>query len=363
MRVALAKLSENRSRPRRNSPTTTRDTYHVVRRGETLSEIAARYGVSSRELQNANGVRSARRLRVGQRLRIPGAGTQVATSRTYRVKRGDSLSTIANRHRISVAQLKAWNNLRSNTIRVGDVLVVVPTDDAGDAEGLKQITYTVARGDVLGSIADRYGCRVSDLRRWNGLNGSTIRVGQKLKVFTADAGEAATLASAEPATYTVRKGDVLGTIAERYGVRVSELRAWNNINGNTIRVGQTLTLKDTNTIAATSVQPRMHTVRRGDSLIEIAQRYGCSVNDLKRWNNLRGTTIRTGQELIVGAPGSGKTAKNDSAESKTYKVQRGDVLGTIAEKFGVRVSELRRWNGINGNTIRVGQVLRVSEAS
>jgi membrane-bound lytic murein transglycosylase D len=105
---------------------------HTVRRGETLSHISQRYGVSARLIQQANGVSNPRRIQVGQKLRIPEGGTvavaapAAATSwRTHTVRRGESLWTIARRHNVTVKQLQSWNNLGSRTaIRAGQRLQV-----------------------------------------------------------------------------------------------------------------------------------------------------------------------------------------------------------------------------------------------
>ncbi len=107
---------------------------HYVRRGETLSGIASRYGTTVRVLQEANGIRRANQIRIGQRVRIPSAGTaavtRVASSSsarpsTYRVRSGDSMWSIARRQGISLGQLMRWNRLTENSIiRPGDRLIV-----------------------------------------------------------------------------------------------------------------------------------------------------------------------------------------------------------------------------------------------
>ncbi len=102
---------------------------HTVARGETLSTIASRYGLSSSELQRLNGIGDASHIEVGQKLKVGGSG--------------------------GVAASAAWT------------------------------THTVQRGDSLGAIATRYGCSVNDLRSWNGISGTVIQPGQKLKVRRA----------------------------------------------------------------------------------------------------------------------------------------------------------------------------------
>lgn len=114
--------------------------------------------------------------------------------------------------------------------------------------------------------------------------------------------------SAEPVTYRVRSGDVLGSIARRHGVTVSELKYWNNLSSNLIRVGQKLYIESNTssnqTLAqssSTSNGQKTYIVQPGDSLWVISRKHnGLSVEDLKRLNNLRSNDIKPGQTLVVG---------------------------------------------------------------
>ncbi|MEM6841951.1 MAG: transglycosylase SLT domain-containing protein [Bacteroidota bacterium] len=110
-------------------------------------------------------------------------------------------------------------------------------------------------------------------------------------------------------TYRVRRGDVLGKIAERHGVRLSDVRRWNNIRGSRIYAGQRLTLyvKSSSRAVASARTPissasgKVHLVQPGDSLWEISRKYqGLTVAKIKQLNNLRGNSIKPGQKLIIG---------------------------------------------------------------
>ena len=100
--------------------------------------------------------------------------------------------------------------------------------------------------------------------------------------------------STRKVTHVVRKGEALSTIASRYGVRTSDVMRWNGIkNANRVYVGQKLTIYDKSTSWNT------YTVRKGDNLGLIAKRNGCSVSDLRSWNNLSSSRIYPGQKLKV----------------------------------------------------------------
>jgi membrane-bound lytic murein transglycosylase D len=112
----------------------------------------------------------------------------------------------------------------------------------------------------------------------------------------------------ERVAYKVKSGDVLGTIASKHGVSVSQVKSWNNLNSNLIRVGQTLfiysgkTSTTTNTAnnLAENANPKTYTVRPGDSLWIISQKHSLSVEQIKRLNNLNSNSIKPGQRLIIG---------------------------------------------------------------
>ena len=162
--------------------------------------------------------------------------TPATGAKRYKVVSGDSLSRIASRHGISVARLKAMNNLTSNVVREGQWLTVragsEPARVARSAP-LSTVTYKVVRGDSLSRIASRHKMTLSQLKSINGLRSNTVKVGQRLKV------------KARPAPprlvrYKVVSGDSLSRIASRHGVSLKSLKAANRLAGNSIRIGQIL---------------------------------------------------------------------------------------------------------------------------
>ena len=178
----------------------------------------------------------------------------------YKVKSGDYLGKIAGRYRVSVAQIKRWNNLKNNNIRVGQRLIIYrgghapstasatsssSSSSAKSTPAGDKITYVVKKGDVLGKIAERHGVGLSELKRWNNLNSNNIQIGQKLVIYTDNAPEAPKGNSAADArghsTYTVKSGDSFYSIAKNYpGVSAQNIMDYNGVSSSSLKPGMVL---------------------------------------------------------------------------------------------------------------------------
>jgi len=107
--------------------------------------------------------------------------------------------------------------------------------------------------------------------------------------------------------HTVKKGESLGSIAKKYGVPVKSLKSWNKLRGDVVRPGQKLTIhkgggskiNGSSSSSTSGGTTKTHTVKKGETLSSIARKYGCTVNDLKKWNNLKGTNVKIGQKLKI----------------------------------------------------------------
>ncbi len=183
----------------------------------------------------------------------------------YRVKSGDYLGKIASKHRCSVNQIKRWNNLKSNNIRVGQRLVIyrgghAPSSSKSSSSQVSSAskasssssqtgtqkttasattTYTVKSGDTLSGIAEKHGTTVAKLKELNNLNGTKINVGQKLKVKgTASSAPKTSSNSGNYVTYTVKSGDSFYSIAKNYpGVSAQNIMDFNGIDSSKIKPG------------------------------------------------------------------------------------------------------------------------------
>jgi len=161
--------------------------------------------------------------------------------------------------------------------------------------------HIIRSGENLGSIAHKYHTSVSKLRRWNKIRGSMIYPGQKLVVYSPGYIAPSNKISNKSTNgiHKVRNGETLGIIARKYHLKVSDLKKWNNLRGSMIRVNQKLIVKAPK--SDSDVDYVLHTVRSGDTLWDIAKKYkGVSVNQIKKLNNIKSSkNLKVGQKLKI----------------------------------------------------------------
>jgi LysM repeat protein len=156
----------------------------------------------------------------------------------------------------------------------------------------------------------------------------------------------------------VQRGDTIIEIADRFDLWTRDLRAWNDLRGDRIMPGDELRLTPpeggTSAGSATASSGAVtYRVKSGDTLGAIANAYDVSIRKLRSWNGIRGSRIMPGQTLTIYTDGGGESPA-------VHVVQRGDTLGTIAQTYDTSISRLRQLNNLNGSRIYPGQKLRVS---
>lgn len=181
---------------------------------------------------------------------------------TYTVKKGDTLYGIAKQYDTSVDEIKKLNNLTSNTLSIGESLLIPTMNVVTD-------TYVVKRGDTLYGIAKQYNTTIDELKKLNNLTSNNLSIGQVLLLPGA---------VTEPNTtiYTVMPGDTLYSIARQFNTTVDILRDLNTLTTNILSIGQKLQIPTSQTV---------YTVVSGDTLYGIAKKFNTSVDNIKSANN------------------------------------------------------------------------------
>ncbi len=314
---------------------------YVVRSGDTLSEIALESGIPVSRIRELNGI-SGDRIYTGQRLKLVSERKSAKETSIHVVRKGESLWDIARKYNLRISEIKEINQLKSDVIRPGMrlALKVSPEKESVEKGKIGEIEdelfeYRVRPGDSLSSIAKRFDVAVGLLKQLNGLKNNRIYAGQVLQLRPT---------SLDEAVHVVRSGETLSSIAFKYRMNVSHIRRLNAIEGSKILVGQELRLKGT--------KPHVHIVERGDALWEIAQAYGMTVAALKQLNGLTSDRIYPGQELQLGV--------GPATSFAIYTVKKGDYLGRIARLHQMSVPDLKRLNSMRTALIHPGDQLKVN---
>lgn len=352
---------------------------YTVKRGEYLKLIADRYALSNQELADlTSGLTATSSLNVGQKINVPvnevsasnaddsdrndtrtTATTPKVKTENYQVQRGDTLSSIAAKSKISLADLASLNNLSANKgVRLGQTIKIPAGSSIPDQ-------YTVQAGDSLNSVAAKFNLPLSELAERNSLNRTSgLRVGQRLKL-TGDM--PATKVDVQPQSdsdvHVVKSGETLASIASRYHLQLNYLAALNNLKRtSSVKAGQRLKISgdletdepEQSSSAATKTKSNVtntqnYTVQSGESLTSIAARVNMSVKDLADLNNLAAkTSLRRGQSIKI------------PKMVTDYKVKRGDTLIGLASKYDMEPSELANLNNMKPSTqLRIGTTIKV----
>lgn len=203
-----------------------------------------------------------------------------------------------------------------------DPVAIKKIKDAGDGV---RIIHKVKNGEYLGRIASKYNVSVAKIKKWNKLKSDNIRVGQKLVIYRGGSGPSvaetsssastsqqtksstASTSSQTKITYTVKKGDVLGKIAEAHRVSVAKIKEWNNLPNNNIKIGQKLTIytnggpaKQTSNSAASATGHTTYTVKSGDTFYSIAKNYpGVSAQNIMDYNGITSSKLKPGMVIKI----------------------------------------------------------------
>ena len=330
---------------------------HVIKKGENLGGIAKANNMSVDELMRINNLTS-NKIHQGQELKINEVAnekdqsviaeksvnkkqdTKIKSNEktlTHVIKKGENLGSIAKANKMSVDELMKINNLTSNKIHQGQELKINQVADEKDQPVLaeksankkqdakiksneKTLTHVIKKGENLGSIAKANNMTVDELMRINNLASNKIHQGQELKINQGGDEKSQVVVvektdkkqelkagnSGKASIHKIQKGESLISIAKDNNLSVDELKKINNMTDNKIRFGQELKLSQ---VAVKEFEPVskvvnesktiQHKVKSGESFYTIAKKYGCTVEDLKRWNRMTGSKIKAGDNVSI----------------------------------------------------------------
>jgi membrane-bound lytic murein transglycosylase D len=288
----------------------------------------------------------------------------------YKVHKGDNLSEIAHRFGVSVNEIKHWNRLRSNKAPKGRNLKIqiteriqleaiahnsidsIKTETAIQPEKAVEIkptnevykeekivlyadvtkTHKVKKGETLGEIADKYEVSISNLKKWNKLKKNSIAKGKVLKI--------------------IKNEKIVKTVRKKVPATAETI------------IAETVTENQTNSHQENNDHGIIyHTIDDNDKIFPLCEKFGITVNQLKKWNKLKNYKLKVGKQLIVYMPEELEEqiveTKSKIVKEKIYSVKQGDTLSSISEKYSVTVAELKKWNRIKSGKIRPGMKLKI----
>lgn len=196
--------------------------------------------------------------------------------------------------------------------------------------------YTVKKGDNLSEIANKYSVAISDIKRWNKLKGNKAPLGKKLKIITVERQEVA----------VHNKKELKANVAENIKSEVAKNDAKNDKQ-------QTTEVTSSNS---------EYTVQKGDNLGSIAKKFNVSISDLITWNNIVDNNVKLDSKLIINNSNIDVASLKENSDLKNksyYTVQKGDNLSNIAKKQGVTIAEIQEWNKLEDKNVFLGMKLLI----
>lgn len=274
---------------------------YTVKKGDTLYGISKQFNTSAQKIRELNNLKNDNIVPSQVLIISENNGTNPNECVIYTVKKGDSLYEIAKKYNTSVDAIKRYNNLTTNNLSIGQkIRIPCNIEDNDDTVMPKYISYTVKAGDNLYNIAKKYNTTVDKIKRDNNLQSNNLTIGKILLIEdTSDQSNIEECfgeeyeAPSSNITYTVQKGDNLYSIANKYNTTVNEIKSLNNLTSNNLSIGQQLRIP---TNASGNIT---YTVQKGDNLYGIARKYNTTVNEIKRKNNLTSNNLSIGQQLII----------------------------------------------------------------
>ena len=325
---------------------------YTVQSGDTLYGISRQHNTSAQRIRELNNLTSDN-LVPGQVLIVSdNDATNPSECVIYTVEAGDSLYEIAKKYDTTADLIKEYNGLESNDLSIGQELRIPCYIEDNDNSDLPEyVNYTVEAGDNLYDIAERFGTTVDKIKKDNDLKSNTLTVGtvliidDKKKISSIEECYGLDFDVPLSSTYVVQSGDSLYSIAKKFGTTADKIKQLNNLNNNILSVGQEIVIPS---VALSEVT--IYKVQSGDNLYDLAKKFGTSVSELKDLNNLKSDSLSINQELKVPAVNIGET---------TYTVKSGDSLYSIAKKFNTSVDTLKKKNGLGSTMLSIGQVLKI----
>lgn len=284
----------------------------------------------------------------------------------HKVRRGETLSEIANKYNVSLKDIKKWNGLRKSTAVKGANLKIISQDKITIQPKVTRDTNT-SNVDTQVASNDSNNEKKSEPIVNNVVESKT----EITQVDNSNSNEVKSVENSDSIIHEVKKGEYLITIANKYKTSIDKIREYNVIDSNGIYEGQKLIIF-TNTKLEETINnesdlgtKKYHKVKAKETLYNISKKYNLSINTIKKLNNLDRDYLYEGEKLLISDNKFNEEKKivvkvEKKSKKETYRVKRGDTLIEISRKLdNVSVKDLQKWNNLKDGDIKVGMVLKI----
>ncbi len=325
--------------------------------------------------------------------------------KTHVVRKGETLSKVANKYDVEIRDIKKWNNLSRNALKKGQRLKIkkllqapTPVPATAIASTRKPIStdtssantiekpklsyeyvtqnvtkkHKVKRGENLSVIADKYNVESSDIKKWNHLKSNKLMAGQALNIKTSETVKVAKKAKSKKTT---------DEIVEQKSEQVASNTTTESKDQQEVKSSTENTKANTEMVLVKVEKIKKYKVRKGDYLSTIAEKNKVSVQDLRTWNNMKRSIVMPGQILIIKKVEDKLVAKSTTSEKEEnniakkipernsdeqfvfHKVEKGDTLYGIAKKYAwMTVEKIKELNGLKASDdLKAGMILKISK--
>lgn len=273
------------------------NTTYKVKKGDSLYRIAKKFNTTVQGIKRLNNLKSDD-LHIGQILMIPNNENEIHSpvyAVEYIVEEGDDLYSIADRFNTTVDRIRQLNKLKSTDLYPGQKIMLDPHNNTDNNDAF---IHNVRVGDTLESIAKEYNTTVQKLKEINNLTSEVLEVGQVILIRQPN-----DTSKDNYIKYTVVSGDSLYRIAKKFNITVDELKILNNLDSNMLKIGQELIVgqqtNQANNDSGITEEYEMYTVLPEDNLFSIANKKGVTVKQIKELNNLSSNKLNIGQRLKI----------------------------------------------------------------
>ncbi|MDX2002626.1 MAG: LysM peptidoglycan-binding domain-containing protein [Chitinophagales bacterium] len=376
---------------------------HTVKKGETIKTISQKQGIKISALLDKNHMEFGQEPEVGavlclkkvcdslpplksdeeirKQIRSEIDAHQKEMRKLYIQQREDSIAAAKNMPLTQTEVLEEEDEQPikaiDTTVNQGALFGNKPLIETPEGEA---IYHTVSPKETLFSISKKYYTTVDNLKNWNTIGTEGINPGQKLIVGYGSIPVPPKIEIINPLPedtvkeeafseyHIVKPGESLFVIAKQYKITTAQIKEWNKLTSNELKAGQKLLVYNNNPTTKEEAVPLeeeiennkrdkapvYHEVLPGETLYGIAKKYNVSVDDLKRWNNIEGS-LKSGTKLVIDYKQEDLPEEND--QPRFHSVGSGDTLYSIARTYGVTVQQIKQWNKMTTDKVKLGEKL------